>query len=48
MTLPIEDILKDFTQEYLKNSAVILSAAPGAGKTTRIPVEIAKNTKKQV
>lgn len=48
MSLPIEEILPDFTREYLKSSAVILSAAPGAGKTTRIPVEIAKNTKKQV
>lgn len=45
--LPIDDILAEFSTVLNTHSSVILSAAPGAGKTTRIPVEALKHSKKQ-
>lgn len=46
--LPIDDILGALADAFQKNSALVLSAAPGAGKTTRVPVEVAKYCDKQV
>lgn len=46
--LPIDEILDSFKDVFKNNSSVVLSAAPGAGKTTRIPVAVAEQTQKQV
>ena len=35
--LPIDALLEDISNCVIQNSAVILRAAPGAGKTTRVP-----------
>lgn len=48
LPLPIDEILGTFSAVYKNHSSVILSAAPGAGKTTRIPVEVVQHTSKQV
>jgi ATP-dependent helicase HrpB len=39
--LPIESALPDLLRTILKNPAVLLSAPPGAGKTTRVPLALA-------
>ncbi|MCP4502278.1 MAG: ATP-dependent helicase HrpB [Deltaproteobacteria bacterium] len=36
-TLPIDDVLHDLGRALGKSNAVVLQAAPGAGKTTRVP-----------
>lgn len=48
VTLPIDALLPQFAQILAKHSSVILSAAPGAGKTTRVPPAILKLTDKEV
>jgi ATP-dependent helicase HrpB len=40
VTFPIDPILPDLMQVLLKNPAVVLHAPPGAGKTTRVPLEL--------
>lgn len=46
--LPIDSYLDEISKNIEKNSFLILSAAPGAGKTTRVPVAAAKVTQKKV
>lgn len=46
--LPIDAFLPHFAQTLMAHPSVVLSAAPGAGKTTRIPPEILKLTDKEV
>ena len=41
-TLPIDSILPELNQALSDNSNVILSAEPGAGKTTRVPLALLK------
>ncbi|WP_052063833.1 ATP-dependent helicase HrpB [Nitrincola sp. A-D6] len=38
--LPIDDVLPALRQSLLQPGAVLLSAAPGAGKTTRVPLAL--------
>jgi ATP-dependent helicase HrpB len=38
--LPIDDILPQVTENLAKSRALVLKAAPGAGKTTRVPPAI--------
>ena len=38
--LPIDDILPELKQALIDNDNVILSAQPGAGKTTRVPLAL--------
>lgn len=37
-SLPIDEFLPEIGDKLLKHSAVVVTAAPGAGKTTRLPV----------
>jgi len=37
MELPIDEILPDLVSHLQSESALVLQAAPGAGKTTRVP-----------
>lgn len=46
--LPIDHILEDFKAQLAANNVVILSAEPGAGKTTRIPLAVAQQVQGQV
>lgn len=39
-SLPIDHILSDLRQALAQNSAVVLQAPPGAGKTTRVPLDL--------
>jgi len=39
-SLPIDHILSDLRQALAQNSAVVLQAPPGAGKTTRVPLAL--------
>jgi ATP-dependent helicase HrpB len=41
--LPIDDILPSLLQTLRRSPAVVLSAPPGAGKTTRIPLALLEN-----
>ena len=43
--LPIDPALPSLVATLEKNSSLVVSAAPGAGKTTRLPPEILKATK---
>lgn len=47
-TLPIDSALPGLLENLSNSSALVLSAAPGAGKTTRLPPELLKITKKSV
>jgi ATP-dependent helicase HrpB len=38
--IPIDDILPEVLRQSTENPVIILSAAPGAGKTTRIPIAL--------
>jgi ATP-dependent helicase HrpB len=38
--LPIDDVIADLRVALTTNIAVLLSAAPGAGKTTRVPLAL--------
>lgn len=46
--LPIDNILEDFKSKLAGDNVLILSAEPGAGKTTRIPVAVAQQVQGQV
>ncbi len=48
MHLPIDGFLPKISESLLSHNNLIISAAPGAGKTTRVPVELSRNTAKQV
>jgi ATP-dependent helicase HrpB len=48
MRLPIDSFLPQISKSLLGHSNLIISAAPGAGKTTRVPVELSRQTEKQV
>lgn len=48
IALPIDEIIPSFRDALAKSPALVLSAAPGAGKTTRIPPEILNLTDKEV
>ena len=48
MRLPIDDFLPNISASLQNHANLIVSAAPGAGKTTRVPVELSANTQKQV
>lgn len=39
-SLPIDHIIPELKEALLKNSAVVLHAPPGAGKTTRVPLAL--------
>ncbi len=40
MSFPIDPILPELKQALLQNPAMVLHAPPGAGKTTRVPLEL--------
>jgi len=40
LVLPIDDVIADIASALTTNIAVLLSAAPGAGKTTRVPLAL--------
>lgn len=46
--LPIDALLPQVRETLLAHSSLVLTAAPGAGKTTRLPPEILKITDKAV
>lgn len=46
--LPIDDFLKDIGSELAQNQNIVLTAAPGAGKTTRLPPFLLKHCQKKV
>lgn len=46
--LPIDAVLPELRESLSRNPCLIVSAAPGAGKTTRLPPEILKLTDKAV
>lgn len=48
MRLPIDDFLPKISASLKQHPNVVISAAPGAGKTTRVPVELARHSQKQV
>lgn len=48
ISLPIDPLLPEIRETLARHSALIVSAAPGAGKTTRLPPEILKLTDKAV
>lgn len=48
MRLPIDSFLPKISESLLSHNNLIISAAPGAGKTTRVPVELSRHTEKQV
>ena len=47
-SLPIDDYLQKIRVGLAENSYLILSAAPGAGKTTRVPPALMKMTEEKV
>ncbi len=48
MHLHIDSFLSKISESLLSHNNLIISAAPGAGKTTRVPVELSRHTTKQV
>lgn len=40
MTLPIEKVIPQLQNQLLNNTSAVLVAAPGAGKTTRVPLAL--------
>ncbi len=48
MHLPIDDFLSQIQQSLEQHPNLIISAAPGAGKTTRVPVELSRNATKKI
>jgi len=42
--LPIDEYLENISDLFKQHSSVVLSAAPGAGKTTRVPAFLAKKS----
>lgn len=46
--LPIDSAIPEILEKIRANDSLVLSAAPGAGKTTRLPPELLKITDKQV
>lgn len=42
MSLPIDSVLPELLSKLSRNSSVVLSAEPGAGKTTRVPIALLK------
>lgn len=46
--LPIDDFLEGIGTEISKNQNIVLTAAPGAGKTTRLPPFLLKHCEKKV
>jgi ATP-dependent helicase HrpB len=47
MRLPIDDFLPRITESLKSHPNLIISASPGAGKTTRVPVELSRHFIKQ-
>ena len=48
LPLPIDDYLEQICESLKETSYLILSAAPGAGKTTRVPVALMKATQEKI
>lgn len=46
--LPVDDYLSSIKEALSKHSSVVVTAAPGAGKTTRIPPALIEISKKKV
>ena len=46
--LPVDDFLSQIKSALQKNSSVVVTAAPGAGKTTRIPPALMEISQKKV
>ncbi len=46
--LPIDDFLASIASAFQKNKNLIISASPGAGKTTRVPVALSQVSQKQI
>ena len=46
--LPVDDYISKIKQALKENSSVIVTAAPGAGKTTRIPPALMDLSAKKV
>ncbi|MEQ9449836.1 MAG: ATP-dependent helicase HrpB, partial [Rhodospirillaceae bacterium] len=42
MSLPIDGILADIHEALAANNTAVVLAAPGAGKTTRIPLDLVR------
>ena len=42
LPLPIDDVLPDLTAALSERAAAVLVAPPGAGKTTRVPLVLAR------
>lgn len=48
ISLPIDDFLKSISESLEQHPNLVISAAPGAGKTTRVPPELLKMTNKKI
>lgn len=46
--LPIDDFLLQITEAFQNHQNLIISASPGAGKTTRVPVALSSAVEKQI
>lgn len=46
--LPIDEFLADICDSFQKHTGIIISAAPGAGKTTRVPSALLAQTEKTI
>lgn len=46
--LPVDDYIPQIKAALIKNASVVVTAAPGAGKTTRIPPALIEISKKKV
>ncbi|HSR78308.1 MAG TPA: hypothetical protein VLN57_17125, partial [Xanthobacteraceae bacterium] len=42
LALPIDDVLPNLTAALSERNAAVLVAPPGAGKTTRVPLVLAR------
>ena len=41
---PVEEVFGDLNESLIENNVIILKAEPGAGKTTRVPIEILRQS----
>lgn len=48
ISLPIDDFIPEIERHFRSSSNLVITAAPGAGKTTRLPPALAKISQKKV